>query len=88
MPQTPYLFNEVIMYNIRYGWPDAADSEVQEAAKSAGIHARTMSLPEQYKTVVHEGGGSFSGGEMQRLALARVLIRRADIPIFDEVTRS
>ncbi|KAL3469042.1 P-loop containing nucleoside triphosphate hydrolase protein [Aspergillus californicus] len=86
MAQSPHLFNNTIMYNIRYGRPDATDSEVHDAAKSAGIHARIMSLPEQYDTVVAEGGGIFSGGETQRLALARVLLQRADILMFDEAT--
>ncbi|KAL4759749.1 P-loop containing nucleoside triphosphate hydrolase protein [Aspergillus foveolatus] len=86
MAQSPYLFNNTIMYNIRYGRPDAAESEVHDAAKKAGIHARIMSLPEQYDTVVGEGGRTFSGGEAQRLALARVLIQRANIFIFDEAT--
>ncbi|BDD58375.1 hypothetical protein MAP00_003656 [Monascus purpureus] len=86
MAQSPHLFNNTIMYNIRYGRPDATESEVHDAAKKVGIHARIMSLPEQYDTVVGEGGGFFSGGETQRLALARVLIQRADILIFDEAT--
>lgn len=107
MAQSPHLFNNTIMYNIRYGRPDATESEVHDAAKKVGIHARIMSLPEQYDTVVGEGGGYvllligqgglvsfiitnsnsfFSGGETQRLALARVLIQRADILIFDEAT--
>ncbi|KAL4758412.1 ABC transporter ATP-binding protein [Aspergillus foveolatus] len=86
MEQSPYLFNNTVMYNIRYGRPDATESEVHDAAKKAGIHDRIMSLPEQYDTVVGEGGGFFSGGEAQRLALARVLVQRADILIFDEAT--
>ncbi|KAL4948045.1 P-loop containing nucleoside triphosphate hydrolase protein [Aspergillus filifer] len=86
MAQSPHLFYGTIMDNIRYGRPDAADSEVQDAAKSAGIHAHIMRLPEQYNTVVREGGGTFSGGEMQRLALARALIKKAKILICDEAT--
>jgi ABC-type multidrug transport system fused ATPase/permease subunit len=107
MSQRLYLFNNTVMYNIRYGRPDATESEVHDAAKKAGIHDRIMSLPEQYNTVVGEGGGYvlllicqgglvsiivtnansfFSGGEAQRLALARVLVQRADILIFDEAT--
>ncbi|KAL4993174.1 P-loop containing nucleoside triphosphate hydrolase protein [Aspergillus recurvatus] len=67
------------MYNIRYGRLDTTESEVHDAAKKAGIHARIMSLPKQYDTVAGEGGRTFSGREAQRLALARVLIQRANI---------
>lgn len=57
MAQSPHLFNKTIKNNIRYGRPDATDSEVRDAAKKAGIHKRIMELPEQYETVVSEGGG-------------------------------
>lgn len=57
MEQSPHLFNKTILNNIRYGRPDATDLEVQDAAKNAGIHERIMELPEQYETVVSEGGG-------------------------------
>jgi ATP-binding cassette, subfamily B, bacterial len=75
--QESYLFHDTILANIRYGRPSATLEEVQEAARAAYIHDRIMEFPEGYDTVVGERGYRLSGGEKQRLAIARVL-RPAD----------
>jgi len=86
MPQQPYLFNMSIADNIRLGRPDATKEEVVWAAKQAFAHAFISSLPEGYDTVVGERGARLSGGQVQRIALARAFLRDAPIVILDEPT--
>jgi ATP-binding cassette subfamily B protein len=86
VPQDTVLFNDSILYNIRYGRPDATDQEVFEAARAAHIHEFISSLPDQYQTAVGERGLKLSGGEKQRVAIARALLKNPRILIFDEAT--
>jgi ATP-binding cassette subfamily B protein len=75
VPQDTVLFNDTIEYNIRYGRPTATDEEVVAAAKHAQIHDWIISLPDGYKTKVGERGLRTSGGERQRVAIARCLLK-------------
>lgn len=84
--QQPLLFHETILENIRLARPDASLGEVVQAAKLACIHEEVMKLPQGYETIIGENGANLSGGQRQRLALARTLVRRADLYIFDEAT--
>jgi ABC-type transport system involved in Fe-S cluster assembly fused permease/ATPase subunit len=86
VPQDTVLFNDTILYNIRYGRPDATDAEVQEAARLAQIDAFIRSLPEGYETMVGERGLKLSGGEKQRVAIARTILKGPPILILDEAT--
>jgi ATP-binding cassette, subfamily B, heavy metal transporter len=86
VPQDTVLFNDTILYNIRYGRPDASDAEVFEAARAAHIHEFIESLPKKYETPVGERGLKLSGGEKQRVAIARALLKNPRILIFDEAT--
>ena len=86
--QNVYLFNDTIMNNIRFGRPDAADEEVYAAAKAARCHDFILSLPDGYGTIVGEGGGTLSGGEKQRISIARAILKNAPIIILDEATAS
>jgi ATP-binding cassette subfamily B protein len=86
VPQDTVLFNDTILYNIRYGRPDASDEEVFEAARAAHIHDFIESLPKKYATPVGERGLKLSGGEKQRVAIARALLKNPRILIFDEAT--
>jgi ATP-binding cassette, subfamily B, heavy metal transporter len=80
------LFNDSILYNIRYGRPEATDEEVFDAARAAHIHEFIESLPKKYETPVGERGLKLSGGEKQRVAIARALLKNPRILIFDEAT--
>jgi ABC-type transport system involved in Fe-S cluster assembly fused permease/ATPase subunit len=86
VPQDTVLFNDTILYNIRYGRTDATEDEVLEAARAAHIHDFIESLPQKYETPVGERGLKLSGGEKQRVAIARALLKNPRILIFDEAT--
>ena len=84
--QNVYLFEDTIANNIRFGDPDAPMERVIEAAKKAQCHDFIMSLPKDYETVIGEGGASLSGGEKQRISIARAIMKDAPIIILDEAT--
>ena len=84
--QNVYLFEDTIANNIRFGEPDASMDRVIEAAKKARCHDFIMALPEGYQTVIGEGGASLSGGEKQRISIARAIMKNAPVIILDEAT--
>lgn len=84
VPQDTPLFHADVMHNIRYGRLDASDEEVKEVARRAKVAAAVERLPDGYKTTVGERGLMISGGEKQRLAIARVLLKDPPIVFFDE----
>ena len=86
VPQDTVLFNDTIGYNIRYGRPDATDAEVKDAARMAHIHEFVSRLPLGYETIVGERGLKLSGGEKQRVAIARTILKKPSILMFDEAT--
>jgi len=86
VPQDTVLFNDTIYYNIAYGRPEAARPEIEEAARLASIHDFIRMLPDGYETMVGERGLKLSGGEKQRVAIARVILKSPKILIFDEAT--
>lgn len=86
VPQDTVLFNDTIYYNIAYGRPGASKEEVEEAARLARIHGFVAELPDGYRSMVGERGLKLSGGEKQRVAIARTILKRPRILLFDEAT--
>lgn len=86
--QNVYLFRDTIKNNIKFGKPNASDEEIIAAAKAARCHDFIMALPKGYDTVVGEGGSTLSGGEKQRVSIARAILKNAPIVILDEATAS
>ena len=88
VPQDTVLFNESIFFNIQYAKPEASKEEIEQAARLANIHDFIEQLPQGYETVVGERGLKLSGGEKQRIAIARAVLKNPRILIFDEATSS
>jgi len=86
VPQDTVLFNDTVAYNIAYGRPGASQSEVEAAARAARIHDFIASTPQGYATMVGERGLKLSGGEKQRVAIARTLLKNPPVLVFDEAT--
>jgi ATP-binding cassette subfamily B protein len=86
--QETYLFHASVRENLRFACPDATDAEIEDAARTAHIHDLIASLPEGYDTVVGERGYRFSGGEKQRMAIARTVLRNPPVLVLDEATSS
>jgi ABC-type transport system involved in Fe-S cluster assembly fused permease/ATPase subunit len=86
VPQDTVLFNDTIEYNIRYGRPEATEAEVREAARNAQIHEFITTLPQGYDSLVGERGLKLSGGEKQRVAIARTILKSPPILMLDEAT--
>jgi ATP-binding cassette, subfamily B, bacterial len=84
--QETYLFHASVRENLRFARPEASDAEIEEAARAAQVHDLIASLPEGYDTVVGERGYRFSGGEKQRIAIARTILRNPPIRVLDEAT--
>ena len=86
--QETYLFHAIVRENLRFAKPDATDEELESAAEAARIYHVIAALPEGYDTVVGERGYRFSGGEKQRIAIARTILRNPPILVLDEATSS
>src|SRR2546421_321527 len=86
--QETYLFHSSVRDNLRFAKPDATDEEIEVAADAARIHDLIVSLPDGYDTIVGERGYRFSGGEKQRIAIARTILRNPPILVLDEATSS
>ncbi|MEO1243755.1 MAG: ATP-binding cassette domain-containing protein [Pseudomonadota bacterium] len=88
VPQDTVLFNDTIAYNIGFGRQHATQAEIEQAARFAHIHDRIMAMPDGYRTVVGERGLKLSGGEKQRVSIARAVLKKPQMFIFDEATSS
>ena len=88
VPQDTVLFNETIRYNIAFGKPGSSDEEIEQAARLAHLHEFVKKLPDGYDTLVGERGVKLSGGEKQRVSIARAALKRPRIYVFDEATSS
>ncbi|KAI1662259.1 ABC heavy metal transporter [Daldinia decipiens] len=88
VPQDTILFNDTIMYNIRYARPEASEREVHDACRYASIHEKILGFPEGYSTIVGERGLKISGGERQRVAIARAFLKSPRVLLLDEATSS
>jgi ATP-binding cassette subfamily B protein len=86
--QETYLFHASVRENLRFARPSATDAEIEEAARTARIHDLIASLPQGYDTIVGERGYRFSGGEKQRMAIARTILRNPPVLVLDEATSS
>ncbi|MCU0830593.1 MAG: ABC transporter ATP-binding protein/permease [Rhizobiaceae bacterium] len=86
VPQDTVLFNDTILYNIRYGRVEASEAEIEDSARRAAIHDFVAGLPDGYKSMVGERGLKLSGGEKQRVAIARTILKNPPILILDEAT--
>ena len=86
--QTVYLFHDTVENNIKFGKPDATHEEVVAAAKAARCHDFITALPDGYDTIIGESGATISGGERQRISIARALLKDAPIVLLDEATAS
>jgi ATP-binding cassette subfamily B protein len=86
--QETYLFHASVRENLRFARPDATDEEIEESARTARIHTLIASLPDGYDTIVGERGYRFSGGEKQRMAIARTILRNPPVLVLDEATSS
>jgi ATP-binding cassette subfamily B protein len=86
--QNVYLFSDTVENNIKFGRPDATHEQVMEAAKKACCHEFISKLPDGYDTVIGEGGATLSGGEKQRISIARAILKDSAIIILDEATSS
>jgi ABC-type transport system involved in Fe-S cluster assembly fused permease/ATPase subunit len=86
VPQDTVLFNETLMYNLKYANPQATDEQVYEACRAASIHDKILTFPDKYETKVGERGLRLSGGEKQRVAIARTILKNPRIIMLDEAT--
>jgi ATP-binding cassette subfamily B protein len=84
--QETYLFHASVRENLRFARPDATDEEIEAAARAAQVHDVVAALPDRYDTVVGERGFRFSGGEKQRIAIARTILRNPPVLVLDEAT--